>query len=68
MFRLILLILIAYVFYSLWQRAGKRAETKKKLPGEMVECESCGTYTVIESAYKRGGKYYCTKDCKKEKK
>ncbi len=60
------LILGVYFFFIKKKplTSGKKEQTKEKKAdsAEMVECEKCGTYTSLDEALLRDGKYFCSNE------
>lgn len=69
MLRILVAIILIYIIWRLWKKAGQsgRAKTVKPLdkPGEMVACSRCGTFVIKAEAIKNRGHYYCSESCHK---
>ena len=70
MFRIILILLLIYLIYSLWKRLrSRKAKTTSRRsgdslpPGEMIPCDKCQTFVLRSDAMEKKGKYYCSKGC-----
>ena len=66
LFRLILLGLVIWLFFRLYQRfikghSSQKQETRK-IDGDMVRCKHCGIHIPESEAINKDNDYYCSQD------
>ena len=65
---IIALLFLVYVFFFKKSREKTIFDKKnEKIVDEMVECPSCKTYVSQKEAFLSNGKFYCSKECLKNK-
>lgn len=69
--KVIALVLAGFIIYLLFfknKRVDNRKKDDKLISDEMMECPSCSTFISQREAILSNGKFYCSKDCLKNKK
>jgi len=63
-------VVLFIVYIVFFKKNREKTITKKKdikYEDEMVECPTCETYISTKESILSDGKYYCSKDCLKNK-
>lgn len=60
-------LIIVTIWFFFFRKNKKKLSTKKneeiKNLHDMVECESCGTFSLNKDAIFANNKWYCSKEC-----
>lgn len=62
MLKYLLLIALAVVVWSVWQkraRSGQETPRREVPPERMVTCAHCGVHMPLSDSVAAGGRYYC---------
>jgi uncharacterized protein len=62
--KLIILVLLAWLGYRIYQASKKIAASKRteEKIQNMVRCEQCGIHLPAGEAFEKEGKYYCSRE------
>ena len=63
----LLFLIYIYFFKKNREKDILNKKNDEKIIDEMVECPSCKTYVSQKEALLSNGKFYCSKDCLKNK-
>ncbi len=70
--KVVAVIVIIFLIYILFFKRNREKElnakkNEKMIVDEMIECASCKTYVSQKEALLGNGKFYCSKECLKNK-